>query len=232
MGKLTVAMVNDDPGMALAATITRDDPLEGCIGADVVVDFSTADSAFETAAFAIKNGIHVILGVSGVKEARIAELYEALGDSPSSAVLLIPNFSVAALLARKFAVMAAKYFDSCEIIEYAHALKVDAPSGTALEAAIELGPLLGSHGGPSPSDGPHGVEGSRGALAHGIPIHSIRLEGFMNHQTILLGGPGGVISLKYDTLDRSAYLPGIRLAVNEALTRSGLYRGLESIIKF
>lgn len=50
-------------------------------------------------------------------------------------VLACGNFALTAVLAMKFAEIAARYIDHFEVIDYASATKVDAPSGTARELA-------------------------------------------------------------------------------------------------
>ncbi len=50
-------------------------------------------------------------------------------------MLIAPNFGIGAVLSMKFAQLAAKYYDSAEVIELHHPGKVDAPSGTAVRTA-------------------------------------------------------------------------------------------------
>ena len=55
------------------------------------------------------------------------------------------NFSITAALAKHFALIAAKYLPSWELIDYAHSDKIDAPSGTVRELAEELGKVAIPH---------------------------------------------------------------------------------------
>jgi dihydrodipicolinate reductase len=87
----------------------------------------------------------------------------------------------------------SKLFDSGEIIEYHHDKKLDAPSGTAFKTALLMREARGSDferiGGDEESDGstaPH----SRGGTIGGIPIHSVRLAGYLAHQEVIFGMAG------------------------------------------
>lgn len=233
MGSLAAATIEADPSLHLVAKVGRGDALEQCRGAEVVVDFSTPESAMHTAEWGIENGAHVLIGATGLDEATMSALEHRLSLSEhASAIMVIPNFSISALLTRKFAALAVKYFESCEIIEYAHPRKAEAPSGTALETATEIGEAMKAAGIHNPSEAENIIiEGVRGGEVNGIQIHSVRLEGMMNHQAILLGGPSDVMTLRYDTFDRDAYMPGMQLAIREIANRQGFFRGLESIVE-
>lgn len=233
MGSLAAATIEASPALRLVARVGRGDGLAKCQESEVVVDFSTPESAIRTAEWGIDNGIHVLIGTTGLPEAELASLEDQLSlSSSASAIIVIPNFSVAALLTRKFAALAVKYFDSCEIIEYAHPRKADAPSGTALETAREVGEAMRAAGIRNPGGAEVlNTETSRGAMVEGIQVHSVRLEGMMNHQTVLLGGPSDVMTLRYDTYDRSTYMAGMKLAIRQIVGRQGFFRGLESVIE-
>ena len=44
-------------------------------------------------------------------------------------------------------------------------------------------------------------------------VHSVRLPGLLAHQEVLLGNPGEMLSIRHDQSDRSAFVPGILLAI-------------------
>jgi 4-hydroxy-tetrahydrodipicolinate reductase len=51
------------------------------------------------------------------------------------------------------------------------------------------------------------------------------------HQEVLLGNPGEVLSIRHDTSDRTAFVPGILLAIRSADSLpAGVTVGLESIL--
>lgn len=233
MGSLAASTIEASPALHLAAKVGRGDPLPSREDAEVLVDFSTPSSAYRTAEWGIRHGIHVIIGTTGLTDRELSSLEDRLGGpQPRSAVMVIPNFSVAALLTRKFAALAVRYFDSCEIIEFAHPLKADAPSGTAIETAKEIAQAMECAGLRGLGrEGVSDVPNSRGATVAGIQVHSVRMEGMMNHQTVLLGGTSDVMTLRYDTYDRRTYMAGMKLAISKVVTRRGFFRGLESVIE-
>ncbi len=67
--------------------------------------------------FAIEHGISVVVGTSGWSAERIATLNKPVAEKPDLAVLIIPNFSIGSVLATSFAALAARFFDSIEIVE-------------------------------------------------------------------------------------------------------------------
>ena len=67
------------------------------------------------------------------------------------------------------------------------------------------------------------AEGSRGADVDGVHVHSVRLAGLVAHQEVLFGGPGEVLTIRHDSLDRVSFMPGVLLAIRGI---SGLPEGL------
>src|SRR2546426_153 len=81
-----------------------------------------------------------------------------------------------------------------EIIELHHAVKRDAPSGTALRT---LEKIVAARNGARPSGQERHVEevvetlaGARGAERGGVRVHSIRLPGLVAHQEVIFGATG------------------------------------------
>ena len=83
-----------------------------------------------------QQGFSVIVGTSGFTEKRLAEL-RSFWAPEDQGCLVVPNFSIGAVLMMRFAELAAPYFDSVEIVERHGQRKPDAPSGTALRAQID-----------------------------------------------------------------------------------------------
>jgi 4-hydroxy-tetrahydrodipicolinate reductase len=48
---------------------------------------------------------------------------------------------------------------------------------------------------------------------------------------VLLGGPGQTLSIRHDTINRECYMPGIILAIREAVKRQGLVHGLDTLLE-
>ena len=57
------------------------------------------------------------------------------------------------------------------------------------------------------------AEGARGATVDDIHVHSVRVAGLVAHQEVLLGGHGEVLTIRHDSMDRAAFMPGVLLAV-------------------
>ena len=154
--------------------------------ADVVVDFSTPDSALDNARLCLEAGVHCVMGTTGAD-------FSSLADVGTGANLFVaPNFAIGAVLMMKFAAEAARHMPECEIVELHHAGKVDAPSGTAARTA-KL------------------IEEAGGNVHQ--PIHSVRLPGLVAHQEVLFGGPGQTLTIRHDSVDRESFMPGVLLAI-------------------
>ena len=139
---------------------------------------------------------------------------------------MAPNFALGSILLQRFAAEAARLLTRCEIVEYHHDGKADAPSGTALRTAEAIA-AAGSGAGGGPSGGP---AGARGVEHHGVRIHAVRLPGFVAHQEVIFGGLGEVLTLRHDAISRECYLPGVVLGVRAIRGKVGLLRGLETLL--
>jgi len=199
MGQTVCAAVDGAEDMEL---VGRADPLlgssvEDVIGdADVLVDFSTPDTALANALVGLRAGVHVVIGTTGFDPAPLAEARPVDGR-PRANVLVAPNFAIGAVLMMRFAAEAARHMPKAEIVELHHDGKLDAPSGTATLTA-EL--MAAASGGPAP------------------PIHSVRLPGLVAHQEVILGDVGQTLTIRHDTIGRESFMPGVLLAVRRVGT--------------
>jgi 4-hydroxy-tetrahydrodipicolinate reductase len=233
MGAEVVRAVQAADGLELVAAIDRDDSLETltAAGAAVVVDFTTPDSVMGNLEFLVRHGIHAVVGTTGIDDERLATLRGWLVESPTTGVLVAPNFGIGAVLMMRFAAAAAPYFDSVEILELHHPNKVDAPSGTARHTAHLVSEARRAAGvGPSPDSTVQGLDGARGADVEGVAVHSVRLAGLVAHQEVLLGTAGETLTIRHDSLDRSSFMPGVLLGVRTVAGRPGLTVGLDDYL--
>jgi 4-hydroxy-tetrahydrodipicolinate reductase len=206
MGETVCRAVEGADDMAL---VGRADPqlettLADVLGdADVVVDFSTPDSALANARACVEAGVHCVMGTSGADFSSL----EGVGEGN---LFVAPNFAIGAVLMMKFAVEAAAHMPECEIVELHHDGKLDAPSGTAKRTAE----LIAEAGGNVHE-----------------PIHSVRLPGLVAHQEVLFGGAGQTLTIRHDSVDRESFMPGVLLAVRKvgSLERSPVI-GLEQLL--
>ena len=161
--------------------------------ADVVVDFSTPETALANAVAALEAGVHIVIGTTGFDLEALRTAAEAARLQGLRAnAFVAPNFAIGAVLMMRFAAEAAAHLPECEIVELHHERKVDAPSGTAKRTAE----LISAAGGNVHE-----------------PIHSVRLPGLVAHQEVLFGGQGQTLSIRHDSIDRSSFMPGVLLAV-------------------
>ena len=152
--------------------------------ADVVVDFTRPDQALENARACLEAGVHVVIGTTGFD---LDALREAAEASSEARAFFAPNFAIGAVLMMRFAAEASRHMRHAEIVEAHNPAKVDAPSGTAKRTA-EL------------------MEGD-------VPIHSLRLTGVVADQSVVLGDVGQTLTIEHRTTDRTAFTPGVLLAV-------------------
>ncbi|MDT4983030.1 MAG: 4-hydroxy-tetrahydrodipicolinate reductase, partial [Pseudonocardiales bacterium] len=99
-------------------------------GAQVLVDFTHPDVVMDNVRFAVDQGIHAVVGTTGITAERLDTIRTWLADTPELGVLVAPNFGIGAVLSMRFAQLAARYYESAEVIELHHPGKADAPSGT------------------------------------------------------------------------------------------------------
>jgi 4-hydroxy-tetrahydrodipicolinate reductase len=143
-------------------------------------------------------------------------------------VLVVPNFSIGAVLMMRFAAEAARFYESAEIVELHHPTKADAPSGTARRTAELIAATRSDAGLPvMPDATQHSLDGARGAAVDGVPVHSVRLRGLIAHQEVLLGAAGETLTIRHDSFDRASFMPGVLTAIRYVSDHPGLTVGLD-----
>jgi 4-hydroxy-tetrahydrodipicolinate reductase len=157
---------------------------------DVVVDFTTPETALENAKACLEAGVHAVVGTTGFD----LDVLREAAASASANCFVAPNFAIGAVLLMEVSQTIAAHMPECEIIELHHDRKLDAPSGTAKRTA-EL------------------IEAAGGNVHE--PIHSVRLPGLVAHQEVIFGGEGQTLSLRHDSIDRRSFMPGVLLAVRK-----------------
>jgi 4-hydroxy-tetrahydrodipicolinate reductase len=232
MGSEVCRTVDGADGMELAAAVDVGDERDALTECDVIVDFTHPGAVLDNLRWCLSRGRNVVVGTSGFDEARLASVAGWLGDVPLARALIVPNFSIGAVLMMRFAEMAARFFESAEVIEMHHAAKADAPSGTATRtASLIAAARAAAELGPPPDATVSEVDGARGAVMDGVRVHSVRLAGLLAHQEVLLGGHGEILTIRHDSMDRSSFMPGVLLAVRGvASLPPGLTVGLEGML--
>ncbi len=238
MGRETVAAIQAEADLELVAEIGRGDNLADVLAASkptVLVDFSVPDSLVDSIETALIAGVVPIVGTTGLSQSDIAIIRELCCQYEMGA-LIAPNFAVGALLMMRFARDAARYLPDAEIIEMHHEKKLDAPSGTAAKTAEMIAEgRADAQPTALPADAVEKIAGARGGRGEGdVPIHSVRLPGFVASQMVIFGGPGQTLTLRHDSLNRESFMPGVLLAIRHvpALAANGgdLVYGLENLL--
>ena len=195
---------------------------------DVIVDFSQAEGALSTARHAIGNGVHVVIGTSGLTGEQVSELDE-LCKKHNVGGVIAPNFALGAVLMIHMSKIASKYFDYAEVIERHHETKIDAPSGTAIATAEDMVKARGKPFELSVTQ-KENLPGSRGAVVDGVAVHSLRPQGSVAHQEVIFGGLGQTLTISHDTSGRTCYMPGVLMALEAAPKRVGIIFGLDALL--
>jgi 4-hydroxy-tetrahydrodipicolinate reductase len=143
--------------------------------------------------------------------------------------VIAPNFAIGAVLMMRFAEMAARHFDTAEVIEYHHDGKADAPSGTAMLTAERMAAASGTWGADPTTD--EILPGARGGVGpSGIRVHAVRMRGVVANQEVILGTTGQTLTIRHDTTDRTSFMPGVLLAIRTVADRPGLTVGLDALL--
>lgn len=195
------------------------------IDVDVVIETANPDVVFANLEAWRDSGAATVVGTSGFTTERLDLLRAMWGrDTPC---LVVPNFSVGAVLMMRFAAEAAGHFEAVEIIERHHATKPDAPSGTALASAMGISEA----GGKSAEGSEELVEGARGASVEGVRVHSLRLPGLISQQEVALSNSGEVLTIEHLSTSYESFAAGAVLAAtNVGALGGGVHVGLGTVL--
>ncbi|MFJ6770224.1 4-hydroxy-tetrahydrodipicolinate reductase [Kitasatospora sp. NPDC091257] len=233
IGSEAVKAVEAAPDLELVAALGRGSKLEELTeaGAQVAVELTHPDSVMGNLDYCLDHGIHVVTGTTGWTDERLATVRARLAEAPELGLLIAPNFSIGAILGMKFSQIAARYFESVEVVELHHDRKADAPSGTATRTAQLIAAARAEAGRPPQQDPTtHSLPGARGADVDGVPVHAVRLRGLLAHQQVMFGDTGETLTIRHDSLHHSSFMPGILLGVRKVVGTPGLTFGLEHFL--
>ena len=195
------------------------------VAADVWIDFTTPQAVYENTEFALKHHIRPIIGTSGLTPEQTEKL-QAIAQKEKLGGIIAPNFGLSAVLLMKFAQEAARYFPDAEVIEMHHADKKDAPSATAITTAKLIAANRNSENCSQTANDSQ----ARGADYDGVPVHSVRLPGYIAHEQVLFGGPGEALTIRQDSFSRSSFMQGVKVALDQIMNLSELVVGLDQIL--
>jgi len=231
MGTLACAAIRASDDCELMAEVDAGEPLDALAMCEVVVDFTHPGVVMENLAWCVDHGLHVVVGTSGFTDERLDVVRSMLEGHPGVGVLVVPNFSIGAVLMLRLAAEAAPFFESVEIVEMHHPDKLDAPSGTALRTAQVIAAARQEAAVGNPPDATRTDElGARGGRADGISVHSLRVRGAVAHQDVVLGNVGETLTIRHDMLDRSAAMPALLASLRAVSRMPGLTVGLDPVL--
>jgi 4-hydroxy-tetrahydrodipicolinate reductase len=197
---------------------------------DVLIDYTSAAAVGEHVLAAVRAGVHAVVGSSGLTDEDYAAI-DREARARGVGVIAAGNFALTAVLLQRLAEIAARHVPHWEIIDYAPAKKIDAPSGTARELASRLA-RVGRPRLEHPVDATHGDREARGATLQGMQAHSVRLPGFVSSIEILFGLPEERLSIRHDSSSGAQpYISGTLLAVRKVGGCKGVTRGLDRILE-
>ncbi len=216
-------------GDPIGVTVT-DDLAAALDGVDVLVDYTSHDSAKQHALTAISRGVHVVVGASGLTADDHAEI-DAAARTAGVGAVAAGNFSLTAAMAQAAALLVAPYLPDREIVDYASAGKPDAPSGTARELAERLADVADAAELAVPVAVTGGHPEARGASIAGTQVHSVRLPSFVVSTEIVFAMPDERLTIRHDAGGTpTPYVAGTLLAIRAAPQRVGLVRGLDTLL--
>lgn len=230
MGSLACTTLNNHPQFELVGQLGKEDNLAQAIKdtkAQIVVELTRADCVYTNSQTILAAGARPVIGASGLSIAQIQEL-TALAEVQKLGGIIVPNFSIAAVLMMKFAAKAAEYLNEVEIIEVHHQQKLDAPSGTALKTAELIATARTEQ--KNQLELKELVPGARGGLHHDVSIHSLRIPGVIARQDVIFGAIGETLTISHNSIDRQSFMPGIVLACQQVLALDSLVYGLEYVL--
>ena len=227
MGHVACDAIEKHHAFQLVARLGRHDDLERIIfetKANIVIELTQADCVYKNSVAIINANAQPVIGASGLLPEQIQELQNRCIEKKLGGII-VPNFSLAAVLMMRFSAMAARFFTEVEIIEAHHQQKLDAPSGTAIKTAEMIAAARTRPQNTLPLN--LLIDGARGAKHGGVPIHSLRLPGVLARQQVMFGSPGETLTITHDSIDRSSFMPGLILACEGVQKIQTLVYGLE-----
>lgn len=193
---------------------------------DVLVDFTNAVAGMEAALVGAANSVNMVMGASGLTGDDLEQL-EASARDKDIGIVVAPNFALGAVVLKRLAERAAQYFEYVDVVEAHHEMKIDSPSGFAMDIARTIGDQKQfTRNYPEREN----LLNTRGGEYNGVTVHSIRMPGRSAHHEVIFGAPGQTVSLRHDTISRDCYMPGVLQCIREVVKRPGLVVGLENVI--
>lgn len=190
-------------GIGQMGVVATPDIASGLLGADVVIDFSTASAVASLVNVAARQKVAVVSGTTNIDENAQRAFDKAAQSVP---VLWAPNMSLGVQVLAELVEQAVRRLGAgfdVEITEIHHRKKVDSPSGTAkrlAEAAKNARPELREL---------HGRSGDVGARTNDeMAVYGLRGGDVVGDHTVFLFGQGERIELTHRASNRDLFAHG------------------------
>lgn len=194
---------------------------------DVLVDFTNPEACLKNLRVAALHGVPFIIGTTGFSAEQLNAV-QAISQQFKSTVVYAPNLSLGINVLLNLVLKAAEILGDwdIEIIETHHRHKKDAPSGTALKIAEQLGNCrdipeemiaLGHDRHSARQDGAIGVHAIRGGGVTGI------------HQVIFLS-ENERIEIKHESHSRANFVDCLRRVINWVMSAKAGYYTVEETL--
>ena len=205
MGQQVCRAVDAAPDLDLVAMVDAGDWLFSVAdaGAQVLVDFTHPDVVMDNVRFAVDQGIHAVVGTTGFTAERLDTVRELAGRRAARSACWSRRTSASARCCRCGSPqLAARFYESAEVIELHHPGKADAPSGTAIRTAelIAAGARPSAGSAPAPDATTQALDGARGADVDGVRVHALRIAGLVAHRRSCFGTEGETLTIRHDSL--------------------------------
>jgi 4-hydroxy-tetrahydrodipicolinate reductase len=212
--------VGELAGIGSIGVIASSDVASSLLGADVVIDFSSAAAVASFAAVAAQRGVGIVCGTTNLDGAAQAALDKAAEKVP---VIWAPNTSLGVQVLAELVEQAVRRLGAdydVEIVELHHRNKVDAPSGTArrlADAVRAVRPL---------AQEVRGRDGDVGARRDDeLGIMAVRGGDVVGDHTVYLLGQGERLELSHRASHRGLFANGALRAARFISGRApGRYR--------
>lgn len=173
------------------------------LGAEVVIDFSSASAVVAIASLAVRQKVALVCGTTGIDETGKEALEKAAVQVP---VLWAPNTSLGVQVLAEVVEYALRRLGTdydAEIVEVHHRRKQDSPSGTAKRLADAVRAVR-----PSARE-LHGRDGIVGARTDDeIAVLGVRGGDVIGDHTVFLLGPGERLELTHRASSRDLFACG------------------------
>jgi len=206
-------------GLGALGVVTSPDVSSSLLGAEVVIDFSTASAVAQLAQLAVRQGVAIVCGTTNLDATAKRALDKASEQVP---VLQAGNMSLGIQVlaeAVEFALRRLGLGYDVEIVELHHRKKIDSPSGTAsrlLDAVKKVRPDVREL---------RGRDGEVGARTDDeVAVFGVRGGDVIGDHTVYLLGDGERLELTHRASNRDLFAHGaLRAAEFLAGKKPGRY---------